>query len=133
MWPTDLTTWLKLGGALAVLAAAGAFYLHVRALAAEAAEVPGLEQRITSDDRRAAALSATLAAANAARADADRALSAWQASRDGVVNSLKEEEPHVVASQDGHCAPSAADRELRNSALAKLTGFGPAAGAARLP
>ena len=134
MWPTDLTTWLKLGGALAVVAAVGAFYVHYRALGAEAAQVPGLEQRITRDDSRAVALAAQLAAANAARANADRALSAWQASKDDVVDSLKKEEPHVAASQDRRdCLPSDADRELRNAALDRLTGAGQAASAARMP
>jgi len=133
MWPSDILTWLKLGGALAAVLAIGALCLHYRALEADAALVPGLEQHVASDDSRANALAAQLAAANAARDSADHALTAWQANKTELIDAIEKEGHHATAATDAHCAPGDADRKLRNDALAKLAGFGQAAGAARLP
>ncbi len=133
MWPSDILTWLKLGGALAAVLAIGALYIHYRALEADAALVPGLETRVASDDGRASALAAQLSAANAARDSADRALTAWQANKTDIIETIEKEGHHATATTDAHCAPGDADRRLRNDALAKLTGFGQAAGATRLP
>ena len=133
MLPTDILNWLKLGGALVAVLAIGAAYIHYRALEADAARVPGLEQRVASDDSRAGALAAQLAAANAARDSADRALTAWQAGKTDIIDAIEKEGHHATAATDAHCAPGDADRKLRNDALARLTGLGQAAGAARMP
>ena len=133
MWPSDILTWLKLGGALAAVLAIGVLYIHYRSLEADAALVPGLEQRVAGDDSRANALAAQLSAANAARDSADRALTVWQANKAEIIDAIEKEGHHATAATDAHCAPGDADRKLRNDALAKLTGPGQAAGAARLP
>ena len=128
----SLATCLKLGVAFAFIAGAALFTWHYESVVAGAARVPALESRIASDDNQAVALSTRLAAVDAARQSADRALDQWQRTKASVLQPLSKEDEHAPAAKNPACLPSARDRSLRNAALAKLTSFDGASGAARV-
>jgi hypothetical protein len=133
MLPFNFFTWLKLAGALALVLALAAAYAWWHHVEAQAALVPGLSQRIASDDARANALAARLNQIATARATAERALAAWQADKSLALQSLEKEGQHASAATNPVCAPSDADRGLRNATLGRLAGSDEARSAAQLP
>ena len=133
MMPPNIFTWLKLAGALGLVLSLVAAYAYWQHLRAEAALVPGLSQRIASDDARASALAARLAQIEQARRSAESALGAWQADKSLALQSLGKEGQHAAAQTNPVCAPAALDRSLRNDALGKLTRFDEAGSAASVP
>ena len=133
MLPVNLFPWLKLAGVLAIVIALAAAWAYWRQVSAEAALVPQLSQRIASDDARASALATRLAQVEKARAAAEAAFGTWQAGKTLALQSLEKEGQHAPAATNPVCAPTAADRSLRNQALGRLTRFDEAGGAAQLP
>jgi hypothetical protein len=113
-------SWIRIGGALALGLFAAALFAHVRHIEKQAALVPTLEARIASDEARANALATALAKTDAARAEADRALSRWQVLKDNLLATLNKEARHATAAKNPLCAPHDDDRRLRNAALDRL-------------
>lgn len=126
-------TFWKLIGFAAVIAAAGLFYWHYESISAQAALVPGLQARITTDDARATALAQRMADVDKARSSAESALSAFEAGEQTVIANLKKASAHAAAQTNPVCAPSDIDRGMRNDALRQLLGAGQATGAASVP
>ena len=133
MLPPNLLTWLRLAGALAFAMAVAAAYGWWHHLKAEAALVPELSRRIASDDARANALSLRLAQVEKARAQSEAALGQWQADKSLALASLEKDGQHAPAATNPVCAPTDADRGLRNAALDRLTGFDEIGSAASVP
>jgi hypothetical protein len=116
----SIFSWAKAAGALALVFLVAIALARYRYLVNEAALVPQLEARIVSDEKQTTALSARLAATEAARGAADRALSRFETDKDAVLATLTKESRHVAAESNPVCAPSDGDRRLRNAALARL-------------
>ena len=132
MLPPNLFFCLKLAGALALVVALTAACAYWQHLKSEAARVPLLSQRIASDDARATVLATRLAQVETARAAAERALAQWQADKSLALQSLEKERQHAPAYTNPVCAPTDADRSLRNAAAIRLTRFDEAGSAASL-
>lgn len=122
MFGLGLATEIKIVIGLVIAAGIGIFYMHYRAISAEAAQVPALTARIADDDKRASDLSTKLAQADAARTEADHALTLWQTGKADIINAVRKEGRRAAASTNPVCAPSPDDRKLRNDALVHLVG-----------
>lgn len=120
-------------GLAAIFAAVGFFIWHYESITSEAAQVPALNARIAQDDATATALSQRLADVTKARDAADAALTAWQANSAQIIATVKKEGAHAAASINPVCAPSDADRSVRNDALVHLLGAQQPASAVGVP
>lgn len=121
-----------IGAGIAALIAGG-FIVYYRHISDEAAKVPGLERQISDADKLADDLAVKLAAAEAARHQADLDFSAWQRNAARILADIKNGGAHAAAAANPACAPGDDDRRLRNEALNRLAGSGPYRGTASLP
>lgn len=123
--------WKFAGAALLVLGvtiAIGAFVSHYKYITAQAALVPGLQSQVTglktqivTIDSRANKAAIDLVAAYAARDQAVKDFGIWQGQKTGLLTSIQEMTRHAAASTNSVCMPSAAERQLWNDTIAKLT------------
>jgi len=125
--------WLSMGIGIAVAAALGVFLWHYESLVTKAERADQLETALTSVATRADKAERRLAEIDAARAQAERDLTDWQGMKAAIMAALRKGGSNAVAATDPHCAPSDNDRQLRNDALDRLVGPGPAGSAPGVP
>lgn len=118
----------KLAGAGLALVAVGLFAAHYNHLKARAALVPALQSQVKSlaaqaarDEARAGKAAIELVAAYAARDQAVRDLGIWRDAKAGLLSTIEEMNRHAPATINAVCLPSAAERQLWNDTLRKLT------------
>lgn len=121
-------TFWKLVGVGVLLLAAGLFVAHYNHLKSQAALVPGLQSQVKSltaqaarDEARAGKAAIELVAAYAARDQAMRDLSAWREVKAGMLSNIEEMNRHASATVNTVCLPSAAERQLWNTTISRLT------------
>lgn len=112
--PIWLPMALKVGAGLLIAGVLAGFYFHYRHLESEAAKVEGLTAKVTA-----------YAKADKDRQAVDQQFSDWQTQiKDTILDGLRKAPRPVVATNPG-CAPSDADRELRNRAATQLLPISP--------
>lgn len=119
--------WKFVGVGLLVVAA-GLFVAHYNHLKSQAALVPVLQGQVKSltaqaarDEARAGKAAIDLVAAYAARDQAVRDLSVWRAVKAGMLSNIEEMNRHAPATTNAVCLPSAAERQLWNDTIRRLT------------
>jgi hypothetical protein len=137
------TFWKFLGiGLVAIALAAGIATAvgHYNHLKSQAALVPGLQGQVKSltaqtarDEARAGKAAIDLVAAYAARDQAVHDLGVWRDSKTNLLSTIQEMNRHAAASLNPVCLPSAAERQLWNATLAKLTAADAEPGQGRAP
>lgn len=125
------TFWKLAGIALAALAltvTVGLFVAHYNHLKSEAALVPGLQSQVKGltaqaarDESRAAKAAIDLVAAYAARDQAVHDLGIWRDMKSTMLTNIEEMNRHASASLTPICLPTAAERQLWNDTISKLT------------
>lgn len=110
---------------LAVTGTLGGFIWHYRHISAEAAKVPLLEEQIKSANARATDAAEQLAINNTRHDRVDTLLSEWQGTKNEILRNLRNLPRPAVATL-AQCAPSVADRRVRNDAISAVLGTGPA-------
>lgn len=131
-----VSRWFLAGGwkivGIAALAIAGLIFVNrVFYWKAEAAKVPGLEQKLSDYDKRAEQVLNKLLEAEQKRGAAEAALTAWQNYKSNITVQLQESARNAPASTNPVCLPTDPERKLRNDAIKQL--LGPSGSGSELP
>ncbi len=120
---------IKLAGALILVAALAGVGVYVKHKFDLAAEVPQLNQEISDRDARishdtdlAKDIQKLYQANEADRTAAEQAYNAWENGQAQLFQEIRRNGANTAAARNPICLPSAADRQLRNSAFSS---FGP--------